>query len=227
MSEPSDRPSGAPVRLRPRVGARLRAYLIAGVLVTAPIGVTLWIAWTLIGWIDGLAQAILPARYNLENYLPFFVPGFGILVLACLLTLIGMLAAGYVGRLGLGLAEAALARMPVIRGIYTAAKQIFASVLASRSSALRQVVLVEAPRSKMWSLGFLTGPTRGEVAETLGADFVNVVVPNAPNPTTAYLMFVPRRDIVPLAMSAEEAIKLIISGGIVTPEPRAEPDQRA
>jgi uncharacterized membrane protein len=215
MNERMNRSSS--VRPRARFGARLRAYLIAGILVTAPMGVTLWIAWSLIGWIDGLVQGLLPAQYNPETYLPFFIPGFGILVLVGVVTLIGMVAAGYLGRLGLGLAEGAVARMPIIRGIYNAAKQVFTSVLASRSKALGEVVLVEAPRDNMWSLGFLTGGTGGEVQALLEEEVANVVVPNAPNPTTAFLMFVPRREIIPLAMTVEDAIKLVISAGIVTP----------
>jgi uncharacterized membrane protein len=223
MSELSNWQPGTPVRVRPSLGARLRAYLIAGVLVTAPIGVTLWIAWSLIDWIDGIVRGLLPTSYNLENYLPFFVPGFGILVLLCVVTLIGMVTAGYLGRTGLSLGEALVNRMPVIRGIYGAAKQIFGNVLASRSSAFRQVVLIEAPRENMWSLGFLTGRTEGEVQAVLEEEVANVLIPNAPNPMTLFMMFVPQREIIPLAMTPEEALKFIVSAGIVTPEHRPPP----
>jgi uncharacterized membrane protein len=217
----SNWPSGAPVRLRPSLGARLRAYLIAGILVTAPIGVTLWIAWSLIDWIDGLVQSVLPPQYNPEIYLPFFIPGFGSLVLVGIVTIIGMVTAGYLGRLGVSLAEAIMARMPFIRGIYAMAKQIFESVLAARSKALREVVLIEAPREGMWTLGFSTGRTEGEVQAVLEEEVANVLVPNAPNPLTAYMMFVPQREIIPLAMTPEQAIKLVVSAGIVTPDAAA------
>jgi uncharacterized membrane protein len=206
---------------RPRLAARLRAYLIAGVLFTAPLGVTLWIAWSLIDWIDGAVQGLIPERYNPETYLPIVVPGFGILVLCGVLTLVGMLTAGYLGRAALRFAESVLNRMPVVRGIYTAAKQIFGNVLSARSTALRDVVAVEAPRRGIWSVGFLTGPTRGEVQRVLGGDLVNVIIPNAPNPTTGFLYFAPRSEVVHLDMTAEEGLKLLVSGGIVTPPERA------
>lgn len=211
---------GSPERTRTRLGARLRAYLIAGVLFTAPIGVTLWIAWSLIDWVDGAVQGLIPERYNPETYLPFVVPGFGILVLVGMLTIIGMLAAGYLGRVALRFAEGILGRMPFVRGIYTAAKQIFGNVLASRSSSLRDIVALEFPRRGSWTIGFLTGRTEGEVQALLGGDVVNVVVPNAPNPTTGFLLFAPRAEVVRLAMTAEEGLKLLVSGGIVTPPER-------
>lgn len=208
-------------RKRTRLGGRLRAYLLAGVLFTAPIGVTLWIAWSLIDWIDGAVQGLIPERYNPETYLPFVVPGFGILVLAGVLTIVGMVAAGYLGRVSLRFAEGLVGRMPFVRGIYTAAKQIFNNVLAARSTALRDVVAVEFPRRGSWTVGFLTGRTEGEVNALLGGDMVNVVVPNAPNPTTGFLLFAPLAEVVRLDMTAEEGLKLLLSGGIVTPPERA------
>jgi uncharacterized membrane protein len=210
-----------PAMARPRLIARLRAYLIAGVLFTAPIGVTLWIAWSLIDWVDGAVQGLIPEQYNPEKYLPFVVPGFGILVLVGVLTLVGMLTAGYFGRLGVRFAESVVGRMPVVRGIYTAVKQIFGNVLSARSSALRDVVAVEAPRRGIWSVGFLTGTTQGEVQAVLGGDMVNVIIPNAPNPTTGFLYFAPRSEVVRLDMTPEEGLKLLVSGGIVTPPERA------
>lgn len=217
-------PVAGPTELpRPRLAARLRAYLIAGVLFTAPIGVTLWIAWSLIDWVDGAVQGLIPEQYSPERYLPFVVPGFGMLVLVGVLVLVGMLTAGYFGRLALRYAESVVARMPIVRGIYTALKQIFGNVLAARSSTLRDVVAVEAPRRGIWSIGFVTGPTKGEVQRVLGGDWVNVIVPNAPNPTTGFLYFAPRSEVVHLDMTAEEGLKLLVSGGIVTPGERSEP----
>jgi uncharacterized membrane protein len=210
-----------PVPAHPGFVARLRAYLIAGVLFTAPIGVTLWIAWSLIDWVDGAVQGLIPEQYNPERYLPFVVPGFGILVLVGVLMLVGMLTAGYFGRLALRFAENVLARMPVVRGIYTAVKQIFGNVLGARSSTLRDVIAVEAPRRGIWSVGFLSGTTQGEVQRVLGGDMVNVIIPNAPNPTTGFLYFARRSEVVHLDMTAEEGLKLLVSGGIVTPPERA------
>lgn len=224
MSDRPGRYGNARGAASPSFGARLRTYLIAGILVTAPIGVTLWIAWSLIDlvdeWARSLIEGLLPPAYNPERYLPFVIPGVGALLLVALLTLIGMLAAGFLGRLMLRGAEGLLARVPVVRNIYNAAKQIFGTVLTSRKAALQEVVLVEAPRPGMWSIGFVTGRSQGEVGALLGEDFAAVVVPNAPNPITGFLLFVPRRELVKLDMSVEEGFRLIISGGIVTPEER-------
>lgn len=207
---------------RAKIGmvGRLRAYFLAGVLVTAPISLTLYLSWVFIGFIDGLVTQLLPARYNPENYLPFSIPGLGVVFVLVALTVIGAFTAGYLGRLVLRLGEAVVARMPVIRSVYGATKQIFETVLANQSEAFREVVLVEYPRRGMWSLGFITGTTHGEVQNLTEDEVVNVFIPTTPNPTSGYLLFVPRSDLVVLAMTVEEGIKMVVSGGIVTPPDR-------
>lgn len=214
---------------------RLRAYFLAGILVTAPIAITVYIAWWFVSLIDGYIRPLIPSTYNPENYLPFSIPGIGVLVVIVAVTLIGAFTAGYVGRLVLGVGEGVVGRMPVVRSVYGGVKQIFETVLAKKSNAFREVVAIQYPRPGVWSLGFITGAAHPEVQLQLASvadDFVNVFIPCAP-PTAGYLAMVPRREVTVLNMSVEDGLKLVMSGGIVVPperrptlvEPPAGPDQ--
>jgi uncharacterized membrane protein len=205
---------------------RLRAYLFAGILVTAPIGITLYLAWSVISWIDRSVLPFLPAVYNPETYLPFSLPGIGLIVLILFLTIVGAITAGVVGRMVVSYSERVLSRMPVIRSVYSATKQIFETLLAKNTAAFRQVVLVEFPRQGMWSIGFITGKTEGEVQELTEDEVLNVYIPTTPNPTSGYLCFVARSEIVPLSMTVEEGIKMVVSGGLVMPPDRRSPERR-
>jgi len=209
------------VKVRGSLWARLRAYFLAGILVTAPISLTLYLAWLFISFIDRQVAGVLPPNLNPNTYLPFSVPGIGLLLVLMALTLVGWVAAGYFGRLFIRLSEIILARMPVIRSVYGAFKQIFETVLANQSTAFRDVVLIEYPRRGIWSLAFVTGKTEGEVQNLTEDETINIFVPTTPNPTSGFLLFVPRRDLIVLDMSVEEGIKMVVSAGIVTP-----PDQR-
>lgn len=206
---------------------RLRAYFIAGVLVTAPITITVWLAWEIVGFFDAQVQSLLPAQYNPEHYLPFTIPGIGLLVFILAVTLIGALTAGLIGRTALSLGERVLAKMPVIRTVYGALKQIFETVLAHKSEAFRQVVLFEYPRRGIWCMGFVSGRTEGEVQNLTEDEVVNVFLPTTPNPTSGFLLFVPKKDLVILDMSVEDGIKMVVSGGIVTPPDRRSEEQKA
>ncbi|HUB96616.1 MAG TPA: DUF502 domain-containing protein [Stellaceae bacterium] len=214
----------APRRKRTRVMDRLRGYFIAGILVTGPLALTLYLTWSFIHFIDDTVGFLLPSEYNPETYLP--VPGLGLVLAVVVLTLVGALTAGYIGRLLLRMSERVMARMPVIRSIYGAVKQIFETVLASKSNSFREVVLTEWPRSGMWTMAFVTVQPLDEIRELVGSDAVAIFVPTTPNPTGGYLTYVRRRDLVTLDMTVEEALKYIVSCGIVAPavvpKPRAE-----
>ncbi len=208
---------------RPRMSLsqRLRAYLFAGILVTAPIFITFYLAWLFVTFVDSKINPLIPAKYNPETYLPFAVPGLGLIILIIGLMLVGALTAGFFGRLWMRLSERVLSQMPVIRNVYSAVKQILETVLAQQSNAFREAVLIEYPRRGIWAIGFLTGQTKGEVQNLTEEECINVFLPTTPNPTSGFLLFVPKKDLVPLSMTVEEAIKMVISGGIVTP-----PDKR-
>jgi uncharacterized membrane protein len=219
------RSSGMGQRLRLlhlSLAARLRAYFIAGVLITAPIVLTGWLAWQIVAFFDAQVHGVIPPAYNPETYLPFTLPGIGLILVIGALTLIGALTANLVGRLLLGISERVVRGMPVVSGIYGAFKQLFETILAQKSSSFREVVAVEFPRAGMWAIGFVSGRTEGDIQELADDEMLNVFVPTAPNPTSGYLVFVPRRDARTLDMTVEEGMKLVISGGVVTPE-RREP----
>ena len=207
--------------------ARLRNYLLAGILVTAPAAITIWLALEFITFVDARVIPQIPGPWNPATYLPFSIPGLGLIQILVGLTLLGMVTAGFLGRLVMGSGERMLARVPVVRSIYGATKQIFETVLAQSSEAFRKVVLVEFPRPGSWAIGFLTGDTAAAVTEAAPGDRVNVFLPTTPNPTSGFLIFVPREQIRMLKMSVEDGIKMVVSGGIVTPEEPAEADAAA
>ncbi len=205
-----------PRRLRP--AARLRNYFLAGILVTAPISITFWLIWKVIGFIDSSVAPLIPPQWNPETYLPFAVPGFGLVIATFALILIGILATGFAGRLATTLSDQLVARVPVVRSIYSWTKQVFETVLSQRASAFNEVVMVEYPSRGIWAIGFITGRTAGEVQELTEEIVYNVFVPATPNPTTGFLLFIPERDIRRLDLTVEEGIKLVISSGIITPD---------
>ncbi len=213
---PNEHDSISPPRLT--FFARCRRDLLAGVLVTAPLGITMYIGWLFIDYVDSTVKPLIPMAYNPETYLPYSIPGIGLLLLIFTLIVIGALAAGFMGRVFMRLSETVMARIPVLRSIYGALKQIMETILAQQSAAFRQVVLLEYPRKGLWALGFVTGETKGEVQVLTDNQVVNVFLPTTPNPTSGFLLFVPKEDVHVLHMTVEEGIKMVISGGIVTPD---------
>lgn len=199
------------------IGRRLRAYLLAGILVTTPLAITAWMAVSFVTFMDNLADSALPEKYNPETYLPFSVPGIGLVLVVVGLMLIGWLAAGFLGRLLIGVSEYFLNRMPVVRNVYSALKQVFETVLSRQSNAFREVVLLEYPRKGVWSMGFVTGKTKGEVQGKTDEEMLNIFLPTTPNPTSGFLLFVPRNEVKKLDMTVEEGIKMVISAGMVVP----------
>jgi uncharacterized membrane protein len=207
-----------PRAFRMSLSARLRTYFFAGILITAPVSLTIYLAWLFISFVDERVFSLIPPEYNPETYLPFSIPGIGLLLALIGLTLIGALTAGILGRAAHALIEAILNRLPIIRSPYGAIKQIMETVLANKSAAFRECVLIEYPRKGIWTLGFITGSTRGEVQALTEEEVINVFVPTTPNPTSGFLLFVPEREIVRLKMPIEDGLKLVVSGGIVTPD---------
>lgn len=199
---------------------RLRNYFLTGLIICAPLAITAYLVWSMIGWVDGWVKPYLPNAYNPDTYLPFAIPGFGLIVAVFVITMIGFLTANFVGRSILHYGEAWLARMPLIRGVYKGLKQIFQTVLSNKESMFKTVGLLEYPRKDLWSIVFIAGDTKSEVSALLNQKYETVAVfmPCTPNPTTGYLVYVPRSEIIPLSMTVEDAAKLVISAGMVAPE---------
>ena len=206
---------------------RLRSYLLAGILITAPIGITLWLTWGIITFFDSQVVPLIPPRYNPESYLPIPLPGLGLILALVVLTLIGWFTAGLVGRWLVRLSEQFMASMPIVRSIYGAVKQIMETILAQNADAFRYVVLLEYPRRGIWTMGFVTGHTEGEVQNAIDTEMVNVFVPTTPNPTSGFLLFVPERDLHYLDMTSEEGFKMLVSTGIVAPPDRRHEEVRS
>lgn len=209
--------------LRVGILGRLRAYFFAGILVTTPIAVTIAFALWFIEFVDSHVVPLIPLRWNPNTYIQDYfgvtlsVPGVGVVVLAVAITLVGALTAGFIGRFIVRTGEHIVARMPVVRSIYSASKQILETVFRDQSEAFREAVLVEYPRRDIWTIAFITGATTGEVQTKTPEDVVNVYVPTTPNPTSGFLLYVPIKDLRPLEMSVEDAVKMVISVGMVTP----------
>jgi len=215
------------IRRQMTFSQRLRAYLFAGILVTAPIFITFYLAWLFVTFVDSKITPLIPHYYNPETYLPFALPGLGLIILLIVLILVGALTAGFFGRLWGRVSDRILNQMPVIRNVHSAIKQILETVLAQQSNAFREAVLIEYPRRGIWAIGFLTGTTQGEVQNMTEEECINLFLPTTPNPTSGFLLFVPKKDIAHLSMSVEEAIKMVISGGIVTPPDRRSETKKA
>lgn len=200
---------------------RLRNYFLTGFIVCAPLAVTAYLTWSFIGWADSWVKPYIPEVYNPDTYLPFSIPGFGLVVALILITLIGFMTANFIGRTVVSYGEYMLGRMPLVRNIYSVLKQILETVLSERTNTFKQVGLIEYPRPGLWAIVFIATDAEGEIQEELErktGQTTAVFLPTTPNPTSGFLLFVPKSDIKVLSMSVEEGAKLVISAGLVTPE---------
>ena len=209
----------APPRQR-RLVARLRNHFLTGLVIAGPVILTFYLTLWFVGLADARVKPFIPDRYHPDTYLPFTIPGFGLIVALVFITLLGALTANLVGRSVVGFGEGLLQRMPFVRAVYRALKQIFETVLAERGTSFQQVGLLEFPRRGSWAIVFVTAQAKGEILHKLstGEEMLAVFMPSTPNPTTGYLVYVPKSDVVLLDMTVEEAAKLVISAGLVTPE---------
>lgn len=226
MDEKQQPPAPETVEIppRPRFMARVRNYFLTGLVIAAPLAITIYIVWWFVHWIDGWVTPLIPSKYDPNAYLPFSVPGLGVLMAFALITLLGFFTANLIGRSLISYGENLLGRMPLVRTIYGGLKQIFETMLSSRASTFNQVVLIEYPRKDLWSIAFVATTAKGEVREMLqdaaapDDQVMSVFVPTTPNPTSGYLLFAKRSEMIPLDMTIEEAAKLVISAGLVAPE---------
>ena len=205
--------------------SRVRTYFLTGLVVAGPVAVTLWLIWWFVTWVDGLVRPFIPKMYRPETYLPIQIPGLGLIIAFVVLTLLGFLTANLIGRKLVDLGEGLLSRMPIVRPIYRTAKQIFQTLFSKSGSTFRKVGLVEFPSPGMWSLVFLTQSPTDEISSRLPAlEHVSAFMPCTPNPTTGFFFYVPRRDVIDLDITVEQAMTLLMSAGIVQPgsDPQAQ-----
>ena len=207
--------------------ARLRTSFLTGIVVIAPVALTLWLIWSVIGWFDGVVLPFVPDAYRPEQILNTIfgydlklnIRGVGVVVFLVFATLVGWLAKGLIGRSFIKYAENLVNRMPVVRSFYSGIKQIAETVFAQQERSFEKACLIEYPRKEIWAIGFVSTTAKGEIAERNSSKgpMVSVFVPTTPNPTSGFLLFFPKADIIELDMSIEDAAKLVISAGLVYP----------
>jgi uncharacterized membrane protein len=205
------------------VVGRIRNYFLTGLVVAGPLAVTAWLVWSFTTWVDDVVRPFIPPAYRPESYLPWPIPGTGLIIAVIALTLLGFLTANLVGRKLVELGESLLNRMPIVRPVYKTMKQIFETLFSKSGSSFRQVALVEFPAPGMWSLVFLSQPPSTDLAAKLPpGEHVSAFLPCTPNPTTGFFFYVLRKDLIVLDISVENAMTLLISAGMVQPEGDAQ-----
>ncbi|TMM54553.1 DUF502 domain-containing protein [Sulfitobacter sabulilitoris] len=211
---------------------RFRASFLTGLVVIAPVGLTIWLIWSVVGWIDGLVLPWVPRAYHpdrliqdllgLDPSMQINVRGFGVIIFLVFTIIIGWMAKGIIGRSFIRFAEGLVERTPVVRTIYSGIKQISETVFAQSERSFETACLIEYPRRGIWALGFISTSTKGEIGKrgNNGEPMVSVFLPTTPNPTSGFLLFCPEADVIILDMSVEDAAKLVISAGLVYPNAR-------
>ncbi|NOU25937.1 MAG: DUF502 domain-containing protein [Methylotenera sp.] len=194
----------------------MKKYFITGLLVLVPLFITAWVLSGIIGMMDN-SLYLLPENWRPKAQLGLEIPGVGALLTLLIIFLTGVIATNIFGRQLILLWEALLARVPVVKSIYASVKQVSDTLFSDSGNAFRQAVLVQFPREGTWTIAFVTGKPGGDVANHLPGDFVSIYVPTTPNPTGGYFLMVPRADLIALDMSVDEALKYIISMGVVAP----------
>ncbi len=238
-------PFDAPPK-RPGLFAKLRTSFLTGIVVIAPVGLTVWLIWTVVGWVDGFVWPFVPDSYqpnallnrvmvgedgprwplvfdlldrNGDGRIEVNVRGLGVFVFLIFTIVVGWIAKGLIGRSMIGFAETLVERTPVVRSIYSGIKQLAETIFAQSERSFEKACLIEYPRKGIWAIGFISTVAKGEVAAravTTG-DMLSVFVPTTPNPTSGFLLFFPREDVIELDMALEDAAKLVISAGLVYP----------
>jgi uncharacterized membrane protein len=208
--------------------ARFRNYFLTGLIVAGPIAITFYLTWWFVTWVDGLVRPFVPIAYRPETYLPFGLPGSGLIVAVIALTLLGFLTANLIGRTLVDLGERLLGRMPVVRAIYRSLKQVFETLFSGKGSSFRRVGLVEFPSPGMWSIVLISQAPSEDIAESIPGkeEHISVFLPCAPNPTTGFFFYVPRSKVIEVEMSTEDAATLIMSCGVVQPGSGSDPQKK-
>ena len=213
--QPPILPPNAPVQHS--VFGRLRTYFLTGLVLVGPIYITINLTWWFINWVDDAMRPFIPVTLRTETYLPFRVPGYGLIIALCALTLLGFLTAGFVGRTFVEFGESLLNRMPIVRPIYKTMKQIFETLFSKSGASFGKVALAEFPTG-MWSVVFIASPPSADIAARLpGRDYVSCFLPCTPNPTTGFFFYAPSDQVIELDITVEQAMTLIMSAGMAQP----------
>ncbi len=216
-----------PARRQTVLGAA-RSNFLTGLIIVAPVVITIYLTWTIIEFVDARVVPLVPEVYNPRTYIKYDIPGFGLFIFLVFTTVVGYFTRNLFGRHLVRIAEGWVDRLPVVRTIYNALKQIVETILSQSQSSFQKACLVEYPRKGIWAIAFISTKTRGEMPGKTGEDdMMSVFLPTTPNPTSGFLLFVPTADVVELDMTVEEAAKLVISAGLVVPPTKEEKEAAA
>ncbi len=218
------KPARKPVKpVKPSLLQRTRSNFLTGLVIVAPVTLTIWVIWTAVNFIDARIVPLVPAIYNPSTYIGVNIAGFGVVVFIIFTATVGALTKGLFGRQLIRWGEGLFDRTPIVRSIYNAVKQIFETVIKQSNNSFNAACMIQYPREGLWAIAFVSTDTRGEVLQKSGeAAMVSVFLPTTPNPTSGFLLFVPKTDVVILDMSVEDAAKLVISAGLVIPPTKEE-----
>ena len=219
-------PSPPPKPRRPGFLSGLRANFLTGIIVIAPIGLTVWLIWTVVGWFDSWVLPLVPYELRPERWIGINFRGVGVVFFLLFTMVVGWLAKGYIGRRVIRTGERMVDRMPVVRSVYGGVKQIAETVFAQTEASFEHACLIEYPRQDVWAIAFISTHAKGEIAAKTPGDerMVSVFVPTTPNPTSGFILFLRESQVRILDMSIEDAAKLVISAGLVYPAPKAPPE---
>lgn len=227
MTTPFD--DDLPPPRKPGLFARIRSSFLTGIVVIAPVALTIWFLWTFAGWVDSFVLPLVPEQFKPQPYIGINLRGVGIVFFLIFTVLIGWIAKGLMGRSLIRFGESIVSRMPIVRSIYSGVKQIAETVFAQSERSFERACLIEYPRKGIWAIGFVSTAAKGEIKLRAGGDdddLVSVFVPTTPNPTSGFLLYFPRKDVMELDMTVEDAAKLVISAGLVYPNEK-DPSQPA
>jgi len=211
-------------------GCEVRYELLTGLVVIAPVGLTIWLIWSVVGWIDGFVLPLVPMAYHPDRMIQNFfgldpsvqinVRGLGVVIFLLFTIVIGWVAKGFIGRSLIRTAESLVERTPVVRTIYSGIKQISETIFAQSDRSFEKACLIEYPRRGIWALGFISTTAKAEIADKTdpSEEMVSIFLPTTPNPTSGFLLFLPKKDVKELDMSVEDSAKLVISAGLVYPQ---------
>ena len=204
---------------------KIKNTFLTGIAVIIPIGLTVYILFFLISIMDNLLK-IVPARFQPDNLFNFHIPGLGVIFTLILIFIVGLVTKSYLGNKLVRLGEWFVNKIPFVRSIYQAIKQLVDAIFSDKSQSFKKVVIVEYPRKGMYVIALVTGESKGEVQTKMAQKCINLFVPTTPNPTSGFYIMVPEDDVINMDMTVEEAFKLIISGGIVAPQEHLKSDQK-
>lgn len=196
--------------------ARLRRWFLAGLLVLVPLGITVWVINFVLSTMDGTLN-VLPVALQPDRLLGFHIPGLGVLLALAIVLTVGAVASNYVGGKLFAWWDGLLHRIPIVRSLYSGVKQVSDTLFSEKGNAFRKAILLQYPREGLWTIGFLTGAPGGELPQHLQGDYISVYVPTTPNPTSGFFLMVKKSETVELRMSVDEALKYVISMGVVAP----------